>query len=237
MLLSNQKVVIIGGTSGIGLALARLAVESEAEIVIASRSQEKLEKAKQEFGDAVEGLVVDVTDEKSVKSFFNQVGRFNHLATTVGEPVVFANFLESEILQVKQALNVKFWGQYLCVKYAAPHIHSTGSITLMSGSGGPGKGVSALACTNAAVEALSRCLAVELAPIRINVIKPGMIDTPLWRKFSDSERNTMYQQVGQELLVGRIGKPEEVAQTYLYLMTNGFISGTSITVDGGTSNR
>jgi NAD(P)-dependent dehydrogenase (short-subunit alcohol dehydrogenase family) len=232
-MLENQKVVVVGGTSGIGLAVDKLVAEQGADVVVASRRPESIERAKQAIGKNITGYVVDVTEEQSVKTLFEQVGRFHHLVMTVGKPVTFAGFLESELAQVQQVFNVKFWGQYLCAKCAAPYIQQTGSMTLMAGSGGPGKGISALALTNAAVEEFSKCLAVELAPIRVNAVRPGMVDTPLWKEFSEPDRLAMYEQFGKKLLVGRIGTAEEIAQIYLQFMTNGFITGVSITVDGG----
>ena len=233
MTLKNQKVVIVGGSAGIGLALAKAAALQGAEIVVASRSQEKIERATSEISGAVEGYTVDVVNEQSIKSLFEKVGEFDHLVTTPGDPLTFAEFLQADTLHVKETFDVKFWGQYLCAKHGAARISRNGSITFMSGSGGASRGTSTLACINGATEALCKSLAVELAPVRVNVVRPGMIDTDAWSNFPEPERQEMYRTVGEGLLVKRTGTVEEVADTYLYLLMSRFTTGTAITIDGG----
>ncbi len=234
MTLENQKVVIVGGTAGIGLAVAKAVALQGTSVVVASRSQDKVEQAKTVIKGVVEGYTANVTNEQSIQSLFDRIGEFDHLVLTPGEPVTFTPFLQSDLSYVRRIFETKFWGQYLCIQYGATRIKRNGSITLTSGSGSASKGTSALACINGAVEALSKTLAVELAPVRVNVVRPGMIDTDLWGKFPLQERHQMYGKVGKELLVGRIGTPEEIAQTYLYLMNSGFTTGTALTIDGGT---
>lgn len=233
MSLKGQKVVVVGGTGGIGLAVAKTASVQGASIVIASRSQSRCEQAKSTIDGAVEAYTVDVTDEDSIKALFNKVGEFDHLVTTPGDPVTFETFLNADLTVVMHQFAVKFWGQYLCARYGAKGIKPHGSITFMSGGGRRNKGNSTLASINGAINALVEVLAVELAPIRVNVVRPGLVKTDLWNNFSEEERLHMYKSVGENLMVGRVGLPEDIAETYLYLLKSGFTTGTAITIDGG----
>ncbi|MBD2102893.1 SDR family oxidoreductase [Leptolyngbya sp. FACHB-261] len=235
MSLRDQKVVIVGGTSGIGLAVAKAASAEGASIVVASRNQERLTQASSMIENRVETYQVDVTDEKSIQLLFDQVGEFNHLVTTPGNPVAFDLFLNADLSVVNHQFAVKFWGQYLCAKYGARNIKADGSITFMSGGGRWNKGNSTLASINGAIDALSQILAVELAPIRVNVVRPGLVKTDLWSNFSEEERLQMYETASDNLLVGRVGTPEDIAESYLYLLKNTFTTGTAVIVDGGAS--
>lgn len=233
MSLEGQKVVIVGGTSGIGLAVAKVAALQGASIAIASRSQNRCEQARATIGGAVEAYTVDVTDEDSIKALFDKVGEFDHLVTTPGDPINFMPFLDADMGLVTHQFAVKFWGQYLCAKHGAKRIKPQGSIAFMSGGGRRSKGNSTLASINGAIDALAKLLAVELAPIRVNVVRPGLVQTDLWNNFSEQERLEMYKTVGENLMVGRVGTPEDIAETYLYLLKSGFTTGTAITIDGG----
>lgn len=233
--LRNQKVVIVGGTSGVGLATARAAAAAGATVVVASSSREKVDQAKADLGGPAEGFTVDVTDEASVESLFGRVGESDHLVLTPGNPIKQEAFLDADLSYVRPYFDVKFWGQYLCVRHGARRVKNGGSVTLTSGGGGPARGVSTMACVNGAVEALARTLAIELAPVRVNVVRMGVIDTGLWRNYPEEERRKVYDAVAQGTLVGRLGWPEEVAQAYLYLMTSGYTTGTDITIDGGNA--
>jgi NAD(P)-dependent dehydrogenase (short-subunit alcohol dehydrogenase family) len=233
MSLEGQKVVIVGGTAGIGLAVAKTVSAQGASIVIASRSQNRCEQARSTISGAVEAYTVDVTDEDSIKALFNKVGEFDHLVTTPGDPVAFEPFLNADLTVATHQFAVKFWGQYLCARSGAKRIRPHGSITFISGGGRRNKGNSTLASINGAIDALVKVLAVELAPIRVNVVRPGLVKTDLWNHFSEEERLQMYRTVGENLMVGRVGTPEDIAETYLYLLKSGFTTGTAITIDGG----
>jgi NAD(P)-dependent dehydrogenase (short-subunit alcohol dehydrogenase family) len=233
-MLTGKRVVFIGGSSGMGLAAAQLALKVGAQVVIAGRSRKKLEQAKKEMGGQVEDLSLDATDEAAVKAFFQQVGAFDHLVTTItsGERKAF---LKLDMAVAKAHFNGKFWGQWLAAKYGAPQIKAGGSITFFSGiwSHRPPAEVAVIAAMNSAIEGLTRALAVELAPLRVNTVAPGLIDTPLYANMQVEVREGMFAAYGAATPAKRVGRPEEVAQTVVYLMTNTFTTGSIIFVDGG----
>ena len=237
-MLTGKRAVFIGGSSGMGLAAAQLALKVGAQVVIAGRSREKLEQAKKEMGGRAEALSLDATDEAAVKAFFQQVGTFDHLVTTItsGERKAF---LKLDMAVAKAHFDGKFWGQWLAAKYGAPQIKAGGSITFFSGiwSHRPPAEVAVLAAMNSGIEGLTRALAVELAPLRVNAVAPGIIDTPLYASMPVEVREGMFAAYGAAAPAKRVGRPEEVAQTVVYLMANAFTTGTTIFVDGGYTLR
>jgi len=237
-MLTGKRAVFIGGSSGMGLAAAQLALKVGAQVVIAGRSREKLEQAKKEMGGRAEALSLDATDEAAVKAFFQQVGTFDHLVTTItsGERKAF---LKLDMAVAKAHFDGKFWGQWLAAKYGAPQIKAGGSITFFSGiwSHRPPAEVAVVAAMNSGIEGLTRALAVELAPLRVNAVAPGLIDTPLYASMPVEVREGMFAAYGAAAPAKRVGRPEEVAQTVVYLMANAFTTGTTIFVDGGYTLR
>ena len=237
-MLTGKRAVFIGGSSGMGLAAAQLALKVGAQVVIAGRSREKLEQAKKEMGGRAEALSLDATDEAAVKAFFQQVGTFDHLVTTItsGERKAF---LKLDMAVAKAHFDGKFWGQWLAAKYGAPQIKAGGSITFFSGiwSHRPPAEVAVVAAMNSGIEGLTRALAVELAPLRVNAVAPGLIDTPLYASMPVEVREGMFAAYGAAAPAKRVGRPEDVAQTVVYLMANAFTTGTTIFVDGGYTLR
>jgi NAD(P)-dependent dehydrogenase (short-subunit alcohol dehydrogenase family) len=232
--LADQRLVIIGGSSGMGLATAKAAVAQGALVVIAGRSQEKLAQAKAAIGGPVEARPLDIRDEAAIKAFFAWVGAFDHLTTT-GSSAQRGPFLTRDTAAVRADFDSKFWGQYLAAKYGAPQIRPGGSIVLFSGifSQRPESGVSSHAAINSAIEGLARALAVELAPIRVNAVSPGFVDTPMFSPMDPAQKEAMFRAYAAAALVKRVGRPEDVAQTVLYLMSNPFTTGSTLYVDGG----
>ncbi|MGZ0038886.1 SDR family oxidoreductase [Paenibacillus ottowii] len=232
--MQNQKIVIIGGSSGIGLETAKQVISLGAEVVIASRSEDKLHKAKEMLGPRATIYVLDTTDEQQVKSFFEKVGTYDHLIVSAAE-TSGGSFLQSETTAARQLFENKFWGQYYAAKYGASQLSNQGSITLFSGvvAYKPMIGSSVLGAVNAAVSNLGQTLALELAPIRVNVVSPGIIDTPSRSKMPENARNQFYNTVANKLPVNRVGLAEDVARGVLYLIENQFVTGTILHVDGG----
>ncbi|MDR7246939.1 SDR family oxidoreductase [Priestia megaterium] len=233
-MLKGKKVLIIGGSSGIGFESAKQVIAQGAEVIIASRSENKLQNAKEHLGASATAFRLDTTQEQQVQSFFEKVGQFDHLVVSAAE-TSGGSFLHTNTAQARQLFENKFWGQYYAAKYGAPKVLPHGSITLFSGVVAYKSmvGSSILGAVNAAISNLGQTLALELAPIRVNIISPGIIDTPSRSKMPEETRNHFYATVGNKLPVKRIGRAEDVAQSVLYLLQNSFVTGTVLHVEGG----
>jgi NAD(P)-dependent dehydrogenase (short-subunit alcohol dehydrogenase family) len=238
MRFKDKKIVVIGGSSGMGFATAMMAAAEGASVVIASRSEEKLRKAKAQIKGDVEVLTVNVVDEESVKALFEKVGSFDHLATP-GNEAAMGPFLELDTKTARTAFDSKFWGQYHAAKYGAPKIRAGGSITFFAGiwSQRPVPGSSVITSINSAIEGLGRALALELAPVRVNTVSPGIVDTPIYSMMPPERKEAMFREMAASLPAKRIGRPEDIAQTVLYLMSDGFATGSTLYVDGGATFR
>ncbi|WP_026695196.1 SDR family oxidoreductase [Peribacillus kribbensis] len=234
MSLQGKKVVVLGGTSGIGLAAAKAFLDESAHVIIGSRSASKISDAKEQLGGNLEGYEIDFRSEENVVNFFEKVGKFDHLVVTAGEGAM-GHFSELPVSAVRDAFDSKFWGQYMSVRAALPYLNDESSITLTSGVYGvrPPKGATTLASINSAIDGLVRGLSVDLAPIRVNVVSPGIVDTPLYSGMQEKDRQELYSQIAQQLPVGRIAQPEDIAETYVHLAKNRFTTGTSVLIDGG----
>jgi NAD(P)-dependent dehydrogenase (short-subunit alcohol dehydrogenase family) len=230
--IENESVVIIGGSSGMGLAIAKEAADSGAAVIIAGRSQGKLDEAIRVIAGDVATYIVDLSDEGSVMKLFQSIGSFDHLVIT-GSSVKTGQLRELSLADARASMNSKFWGAYMAARYA--QIRPKGSITFFSGilSRRPSSGLASLAAINAAVEALGRALALELAPIRVNVVSPGLTDTPAYATMPDDARKGMFAAVAKRLPIGRVGRPEDIASLTLELMRNSFLTGLVVDVDGG----
>lgn len=233
MALTNTTVVILGGSSGIGLATAKAARAEGARVVITGRSPERLQAANAVLGGEVKTVALDVVDQAGTRALFSELEHVDHVFITAGA-VLFDPKLAPEIESVRPALDTRFWGAFYAAKFAAAKIGAGGSITFMSGAAAirPIRGASVATASCAAVEAFARALAVDLAPIRVNAIQPGLIDTPFLDTLGE-RRNAFITEYSKRLPVGRPGRPEEVADAVLFLMKNGFVTGITLTIDGG----
>lgn len=229
--LDNQTVAVIGGTSGMGLSIAKLALELGATVIVGSRSSESVTRTSQTLGCS--GHPIDTTDEASVEAFFSAIGPIDHLAIP-GSSVRTGTLQDAPLADGQFTFQSKFFGPYLCAKHT--RIKPGGSITFFSGilSRRPGLNDAVLAGVNAAVEAMGRALARDLAPVRVNTISPGMTrGTSAYLSMPEEAREGMYSSIAARLPVGRVGTGEDVAAATLMLMTNGFITGVTLDVDGG----
>ena len=224
--LQDKRILIAGGSSGIGLAIAVRAGELGAKVIVVSRTAgHKRELLAALVGESVELHSCDVTSESALHRLFVDIGAIDHLVITIRPELASAPFGQADIRQVRQAFETKFWGQYLVIRHAAPHIDQHGSITLTSGIAGLKiyRGSSAMAIINAATETLGRSLALELAPIRVNTVSPGFVAP----KPPETERYL------EQAPLKRLARPEEIAEQYISLMTSEYITGTTVVVDGG----
>jgi len=177
--LINTTVVILGGSSGMGLATAKAAQAEGARVVITGRSPERLQAARAVLGDGVRTVGLDVGDEMGTRALFSELGPVDHVFITAGA-VLFDPKLAPDAASVRPALDTRFWGAFNAAKFAAANMSTGGSITFTSGTAAmrPIRGASVAGASCGAVEAFARSLAVDLAPIRVNTIQPGLIDTP-----------------------------------------------------------
>lgn len=228
MSLINANVIIIGGSSGMGLATAALLKEQGGNVTIVGRSREKLQQAVQQLGD-VRTVVADVAVETDVQAIFNNVERIDHVFIPAGRPL-FGNILETDFAIFRDDVDQRFWGLLYVIRLAVPKMEQ-GSLTFLTGqyASRPAAGAVVTSAIQAAVETLAMGLAVELQPIRVNAVAPGAIETP----FVGDYLREVKQWASDKLPVRRIGLAEEVAQAVLLLMTNGFITGEVLHIDGG----
>jgi NAD(P)-dependent dehydrogenase (short-subunit alcohol dehydrogenase family) len=233
--LQGKRIVVLGGTGGIGFATAEAAARDGASLVIASSRQARVDTAVARLPAGTEGHAVDLSREAAIRDFFERVGAFDHLVYTAGESLNLGPIASTVVDEARAAYNIRFWGAYAAAKYAAPHIRPGGSIAIASGNAGarPQKGWTVAASMCGAIEALTRALAVELAPIRVNTVSAGIVRTDLWSPIPPAEREAMFEQFARGLPVGRVGEPADIAEAYVYLMRDGFTTGTVLTVDGG----
>jgi len=227
--LNGKTIIVIGGSSGIGAAVARQAVARGAHVVLAGR------RLSSTVENGVRSEQVDVTDAASLQRLFETVGPFDHLVYTAGPAVQAKALIETDLNLAQDNFNVKLWGSLRAIQSALPFLAERGSITLTSGQLGRKTVAGQFIKTgiNAATEALGKQLAKELAPRRVNVVSPGVIDTEAYAGLSDEQRLAMFAKAGGALPVGRVGQAEEVAAGYVLAMENGFITGSVIDVDGG----
>ena len=234
--LDSQRIVILGGTSGIGLATAERAAAEGATVIVASSRADRIDAALERLPAGAEGYAVDVRREEQVRDLFNQVGSFDHLAFTAGERLQLGAIADTDLDSARHALEIRLWGAYTAVKHGVAHLRPGGSIVLSSGIAGtrPNANWTVASSICGALDALTRALAVELAPIRVNAVAPGVVRSDLWQAMSEADRSAMYASLSEALPVGRVGEVGDVAETFLYLMRNGYSSGTIVTVDGGS---
>lgn len=233
--LNGKRVMILGGSSGIGLATAKAATAEGAKAVIVSGNQQRINTALQELPANTEGYAVDLSKENNIKDFFAGIGNFDHLVYTAGENIKLVTMNEVQVEQAREYFNLRYWGAFTAVKYGASHINTGGSINLTGGiaSPRPGAGWSLGASICAAMEGFTRAMAAELAPIRVNLVSPGVVKTNLWNGMPDAERESFYNTIGNSLLVKRVGEAEDIAQAYVYLMKQPFATGQVLVTDGG----
>lgn len=235
MTLQGSRILVVGGGSGIGFAVAEAAVSEGAMVTIASTRTSRLANAAARLGD-VTTAQLDVTDEASLAAFFGLTARFDHIVSTAGDwgKARRGAFAEMNLDDAAQLFGVRFWGSAKLAKHAAAALAAGGSLTLTSGMSAfrPQKGSVMATAMAGSVAHLVYGLAVELAPIRVNAVFPGGVATEVFTGLPDEVRAAEEARFAKQLLP-RIGDPGEVAQAYLYLMKCSYTTGQILKVDGG----
>jgi len=233
--LSGKRIVILGGSSGLGFATAKAAAVEGAKVIIVSSNQKKIERALKELPTGNEGFAIDLSKEQNIEEFFMGIEKFDHLLYTAGENIRLARIAETDIAKARDYFTLRYWGAFAAVKYGAQKINEGGSICLTSGIASlrPGSGWSLGSSICGAMEGLCRAMAVELAPIRVNVVLPGVVRTNLWDSIPGNERESFYSSIANSLLLKRVGEADEIAAAYLFLMKQTFATGQTLVVDGG----
>ena len=230
MMLAGKKVVVVGGSSGIGLSTAEMAVREGAEVIIASRNAERLNAVAGNLG--AKAIAADVTSDKSVEDLFRACGPVDHFVVTAAQ-LRSGPFKTVPMEDVRATMEGKFWGAWRVARSA--DIRPGGSLTLVSGflSIRPRPNSAIVGAANGAIESLARSLALELAPVRVNCVSPGIIDTPIRAAMPEAARRDMLAKTAASLPVGRVGVGEDIARQILALMTIGFATGSIVYIDGG----
>ncbi|MEV6954427.1 SDR family oxidoreductase [Streptomyces sp. NPDC051183] len=230
----GRRVLVAGGTSGVGLAAAGEFAARGAGVTVVSRSEDKVRRAVQVLGPTADGQVLDLRDAEGIAAFAKAAGTFDHVVVSAAEtPMGRVDTLPLE--DAYAAMDSKFWGAYRLAR--AVSVDPAGSLTFVAGylSVRPGKASALQSAINAALEALVRGLALELAPIRVNAVSPGLLRTPLWDALPADRRAAMYEAAAQRLPVNRVGEPQDVAAAIAMVADNAYMTGTTLFVDGGGS--
>ncbi|MDX7951316.1 SDR family oxidoreductase [Lichenihabitans sp. Uapishka_5] len=229
--------MVLGGSSGIGLAVAQAAAEKGASLVVASSNRNKVDEALATLPTGAEGHALDLTQAEAVEALFKDLGPFDHLVFTAGETLELGSLASTDLETAKRFFELRYWGAFTAAKCGSGNIRPGGSIVFTSGTAGrrPRAGWSLGASICSAMEGLTRALAVELAPIRVNIVVPGLVRTPLWAGMAEADRDTLYRNAAKALPVGHVGEASEIADAYLYLMGQSYGTGQVIVVDGGGS--
>ena len=230
MMLKGKKIVVVGGSSGIGLSTAELATREGAEVIIASRNAERLNAAAGTIG--AKAIAADVTSDKSIEDLFGACGPVDHVVVTAAQ-LKTGPFKTVAMEDVRATVEGKLWGAWRVARFA--DIRPGGSLTLVSGylSIRPRPNSAIISVANGALESLTRALALELAPVRVNCVSPGIIDTPIRAAMPEAARREMLAKTAAGLPVGRVGVGEDIARQIFAFMTIGFATGSIVYLDGG----
>jgi len=229
-MLTGKKVVVVGGSSGIGLATAELAKREGADVILASRNVDRLDAIAAKLNAIA--IPADVTSDESIVNLFSRCGPVDHVVVTAAQ-LRTGPFKTVSMEDVRATMEAKFWGAWRVAR--AADIRPGGSLTLVSGylSIRPRPNSAIVGAANGALESLARSLALELAPVRVNAVSPGIIDTPIRAAMPEEARRDMLAKTAASLPVGRVGAGEDIARQILAFMTIGFATGSIVYIDGG----
>jgi NAD(P)-dependent dehydrogenase (short-subunit alcohol dehydrogenase family) len=230
--LHGCRVVVVGGTSGMGRGAARAAADAGAEVVIAGRRP----AAERAEAGSFRHESVDITDPASVEALFERIGELDHLLVTATPSTGSSgSFLEQDLQRARAFMDGKFFGSWACARWAAPRLRAGGSITFVTGGAAvrPKAGISIISAAFSALETLTRALAIELGPIRVNCIRPGYTDSEMWSFLDEAARAELRRKVAAAMPVRRMGSVEDIGHAAVFLMTNPQVSGAVLEITGG----
>lgn len=229
-----EHAVIIGGTSGIGLATARRLAGAGMRVTIAGRNKEQLATAAASIGD-IDARLLDAAKASEVRAFFTALGAFDHLVLALGSGRGFGPFATLDLDQVRLGFEEKVWPHLSCAQAALPTIRKDGSITFISAVSAQmsAPGTAGLAAANGALAIVTPILAAELKPLRVNAVTPGVVDTPWWDFLGPGEREAAFASYAGKTPVGRVGAPDDIAKAIAFLIGDSFVTGHVLTCDGG----
>ncbi|MBA4167789.1 MAG: SDR family oxidoreductase [Chitinophagaceae bacterium] len=230
----HKKVIIAGGTSGIGKAAAKQFANEQAQVTITGRNPDKLKMAEQE---GFKVGAVDSTNREALDEFFKNAGGVDHLVVTLSGSKGMGNFSELSLQTLRDGFEEKFWAHLHTIQAAFPYLNKGGSITLVTAISATAKmpGTAGLAALNGALEIMVPVLAKELTGIRVNAVSPGVVDTSWWDFLPEERKQQTFKQFAKQTLAGRVARPEEIADVIVFLAANDYITGQVIACDGGLS--
>jgi NAD(P)-dependent dehydrogenase (short-subunit alcohol dehydrogenase family) len=233
--MSAQHTVIVGGSSGIGLATARQLLDLGHKVTITGRSQQRLNTARQALSGDLDALVLDAADAAGLQESFSRIGEFDHLVLALGSGKGVGPFATVSLADVRQSFEEKVFPHFATAQAALAVLRKDGSITFVAAVSAHAAmpGTAGIGSANAAVTALVPILAKELRPLRVNGVSPGVIDTPWWDFLTDEQKAPVFADFAAQAPAGRIGRPEDVAQAIAFLVADSFMSGHIIVCDGG----
>jgi NAD(P)-dependent dehydrogenase (short-subunit alcohol dehydrogenase family) len=228
--LTDRRVLVVGAGGGIGAATARAFAQAGARVTLASRSPTKLEALAWETGAQTAQL--DILDNGGIEGWFEGQAAFDHVVIAAAS-TRSGGVAALPLVDARASMDSKFWGAYQVAR--AARVNDGGSVTFVSGflSGRPSPGAVLQGAINAALDALAKGLALERAPVRVNSVSPGLVDSPLWGGMRDADRSAMFARTSERLPARRVGQPDDIAQAILFVATNPYVTGTVVTVDGG----
>jgi NAD(P)-dependent dehydrogenase (short-subunit alcohol dehydrogenase family) len=238
MSFDGQRIVVIGASAGIGEATAAAFAAQGAAVVITGRSKDRLDQAAQRIGHPVEVAELDATDRSALDAFFATTGTIDHLILTASPGAAGAGpFASLDEAALRQAFDGKFFAQVKAIQAALPRLRADGSVTIVSAASARAAfpGTAGLAAVNGALETIVAPLAVELAPLRVNAVSPGFIDTHWWHIMPEEQRREYFAAVAAVTPVRRIGQAQDVADAIVYLAGASFVTGTVLECTGGSN--
>ena len=232
--MSSQHIVIVGGSSGIGLATARQLLAAGEKVTITGRSAQRLDDARRSLAGA-DSLVMDAAATDTLSETFSRIGTFDHLVLALGSGKGFGPVASTSVADVRKGFEEKVYPHFAVAQAALPFLRKDGSITFISAvsAHAAAPGTAGIGAANAAVAMFVPILAAELRPLRVNGVSPGVIDTPWWDFLPSGQRNTVFTDYAAKTPVGRVGNPDDVAQAIAFLIADSFMTGHVIVCDGG----